>query len=209
MRRTRELVPYLLVAALAVAVGLAIVNVSKSADKPKVVKIADPATYDSKCGDAYQAVRWYRDRYNTHRTTLGYSLAPKLEQAMSCERTRERASYWILAADVNRKAADRLLAERNQIPTGETELRAYINDDCLEEIIDRETADTWSVTIYNYAGSGAYGLPQALPGHKMASAGADWQTNPKTQIAWMRGYVNSRYGGSCNALAHHNSQGWY
>ena len=201
----RDVLPFLAALAVCALVGAAVAQ----ADDPKVVKIADPATYNSACGDAYNAVRFYRKAYNEHRTTLGYSLAPKLEQAMSCKRTRERANYWILAADVNRKAADRLLAKRNQIPTGETELRAYINDDCLEEIIDRETADTWSVTIYNYAGSGAYGLPQALPGHKMASAGADWQTNPVTQIRWMRGYVNSRYGGSCNALAHHNSQGWY
>lgn len=94
-------------------------------------------------------------------------------------------------------------------PRGETALRAYINDDCLEEIVDRETAGTWSPTVYNYSGSGAYGLPQALPGHKMASAGADWQTNPVTQIRWARSYVNARYGGSCNALAHHNANGWY
>lgn len=82
-------------------------------------------------------------------------------------------------------------------------------DPCLDEIIDRETVGTWDPTIYNYAGSGAYGLPQALPGSKMASAGPDWRTNPWTQIRWMRGYVNGRYGGSCAALSFHNRHGWY
>jgi hypothetical protein len=57
--------------------------------------------------------------------------------------------------------------------------------------------------------TGAYGLPQALPGSKMASAGADWADNPATQIRWMIGYVNSRYGGSCAALSHSYSYGWY
>lgn len=59
------------------------------------------------------------------------------------------------------------------------------------------------------ASSGAYGIPQALPGSKMASVGADWQTNPVTQIRWMIGYVNGRYGGWSQALAWWYSHGWY
>lgn len=58
------------------------------------------------------------------------------------------------------------------------------------------------------AGSGAYGIPQALPGSKMASAGADWETNPVTQIRWMSGYV-SRYGGWQGARGFWYSHGWY
>lgn len=56
--------------------------------------------------------------------------------------------------------------------------------------------------------SGAYGIPQALPGNKMASAGADWETNPVTQIRWMTGYV-SRYGGWQGALNFWYAHGWY
>lgn len=59
------------------------------------------------------------------------------------------------------------------------------------------------------ASSGAYGIPQALPGSKMASVGADWQTNPVTQIRWMIGYVNGRYGGWSQALSWWYSHGWY
>lgn len=57
--------------------------------------------------------------------------------------------------------------------------------------------------------SGAYGIPQALPGSKMAAMGADWETNPVTQIKWMIGYVNGRYGGWSQALEYWYSHGWY
>lgn len=58
------------------------------------------------------------------------------------------------------------------------------------------------------ASSGAYGIPQALPGNKMASAGADWETNPVTQIRWMSGYVR-RYGGWQGARGFWYDHGWY
>jgi hypothetical protein len=57
--------------------------------------------------------------------------------------------------------------------------------------------------------TGAYGGPQALPGTKMSTAGADWKDNIWTQIKWMIGYMESRYGGSCDALSHSYAFGWY
>lgn len=57
--------------------------------------------------------------------------------------------------------------------------------------------------------SDAYGIPQSLPGSKMASAGADWMTNPVTQIRWMDGYVKARYGSWANANAFQRSNNWY
>lgn len=59
------------------------------------------------------------------------------------------------------------------------------------------------------ASSGAYGIPQALPGTKMASAGSDWRTNPVTQIRWMAGYVTGRYGGWTQAWSSWQAKGWY
>lgn len=59
------------------------------------------------------------------------------------------------------------------------------------------------------ASSGAYGIPQALPGNKMASAGADWETNPITQLKWMDGYVKSRYGSWAGAVSFWNQYHWY
>jgi hypothetical protein len=57
--------------------------------------------------------------------------------------------------------------------------------------------------------SGAYGIPQALPGSKMATAGPDWQSNPTTQIKWGLGYIKGDYGTPCGAWAHEEAYGWY
>ena len=65
----------------------------------------------------------------------------------------------------------------------------------------------WNSRAHN--GSGAHGIPQALPGSKMASAGPNWQSNARTQIAWGLGYIASRYGNPSNALSHSYSTGWY
>lgn len=61
----------------------------------------------------------------------------------------------------------------------------------------------------NYEGSRAYGIPQSLPGNKMASHGADWKTNPVTQLRWMQDYVYGRYGTWEAAQVFHNANGWY
>jgi hypothetical protein len=78
--------------------------------------------------------------------------------------------------------------------------------DCLVALWSKESG--WRVNAYN-AGSGAYGIPQALPGSKMATAGADWETNAATQIEWGLGYVSGRYGTPCGAWAHSQDVGWY
>ena len=57
--------------------------------------------------------------------------------------------------------------------------------------------------------SSAYGIPQALPGSKMASAGSDWESNPATQIEWGLGYIADIYGTPCGAWDHSQSNGWY
>ena len=77
---------------------------------------------------------------------------------------------------------------------------------CLDVLVERESG--WRVTAGNKS-SGAYGLPQALPGRKMAKYGSDWRTNATTQLRWMVAYVNGRYGSACQALSHARSTGWY
>lgn len=79
-------------------------------------------------------------------------------------------------------------------------------DSCTRTLLDREGGMNPHATNPT---SGAYGGPQALPGSKMASAGPDWRDNIWTQIRWMIGYMNERYGGSCAALAHSYSHGYY
>jgi hypothetical protein len=76
---------------------------------------------------------------------------------------------------------------------------------CLNNIWTRESAWRWNAEN----ASGAYGIPQALPGDKMASAGADWQTNPTTQIKWGLGYIKERYGTPCNAWSFWQANGFY
>ncbi|MEP9363845.1 lytic transglycosylase domain-containing protein [Nocardioides sp. CN2-186] len=77
---------------------------------------------------------------------------------------------------------------------------------CLDSLWTRES--NWNPAASN-ASSGAFGIPQSLPGSKMASAGADWATNPATQIKWGLGYIQDRYGSPCGAWSHSESYGWY
>lgn len=76
----------------------------------------------------------------------------------------------------------------------------------LNSIIQQESG--WRVNATNPS-SGAYGIPQSLPGNKMASAGSDWRTNPITQLKWMYSYIKERYGGLQNALSFRAAHGWY
>jgi hypothetical protein len=77
---------------------------------------------------------------------------------------------------------------------------------CLVSLWNLESG--WNVYASNPS-SGAYGIPQALPGSKMASAGPDWQTNAATQIRWGLGYIRSLYGSPCGAWSHEQADGWY
>lgn len=77
---------------------------------------------------------------------------------------------------------------------------------CLVLLWTRESS--WRADAYN-ASSGAYGIPQSLPGSKMAAAGADWRTNAATQIEWGLAYIAARYGSPCAAWAYSERYNWY
>jgi hypothetical protein len=77
---------------------------------------------------------------------------------------------------------------------------------CLDPLWEHESR--WSVTAAN-PGSGAFGIPQALPGPRMASAGPDWQTSAATQITWGLRYIRDTYGSPCAAWSHAQATGWY
>ena len=77
---------------------------------------------------------------------------------------------------------------------------------CLENLWTKESG--WSHTAANPS-SGAYGIPQSLPGSKMATAGSDWQSNPATQISWGLDYIAGRYGSPCGAWGHSQANNWY
>ena len=77
---------------------------------------------------------------------------------------------------------------------------------CLDSLWIRES--NWNPLAHNPS-SGAHGIPQSLPGSKMATVGADWYSNPVTQIKWGLGYIRDRYGSPCSAWGHSESVGWY
>ncbi|MEU9961606.1 transglycosylase SLT domain-containing protein [Streptomyces sp. NPDC050982] len=77
---------------------------------------------------------------------------------------------------------------------------------CFSTIVDHESS--WNYRADNPT-SDAYGLMQALPGSKMSSAGADWATNPATQIKWGLGYMNDRYGSPCGAWDFWQANNYY
>nr|WP_234045404.1 transglycosylase SLT domain-containing protein [Streptomyces adelaidensis] len=77
---------------------------------------------------------------------------------------------------------------------------------CFAKIVDHES--DWNINATN-ASSGAYGLVQALPGTKMASAGSDWKTNAATQIKWGVDYMKDRYGSPCGAWDFWQANNWY
>ncbi len=77
---------------------------------------------------------------------------------------------------------------------------------CLDSLWTKESG--WNYQAMN-ASSGAYGIPQSLPGSKMGTVAADWQTNPVTQITWGLKYIKSSYGTPCSAWAHSQTTNWY
>ncbi len=77
---------------------------------------------------------------------------------------------------------------------------------CLDRLWTKES--NWTVTADNPTSS-AYGIPQALPGHRMSSHGAKWRTDAATQIRWGLDYIDDRYGKPCSAWAHSRAKNWY
>jgi hypothetical protein len=119
------------------------------------------------------------------------------------------------AADRARAAAERRAAIiRNAQQDPRSVARLMLADhgwgasqfSCLNSLWNKESR--WNYRAQNPS-SGAYGIPQALPGTKMASAGSDWRTNPVTQIEWGLDYIADRYGTPCAAWGHSQSVGWY
>ncbi|MET7305814.1 aggregation-promoting factor C-terminal-like domain-containing protein [Streptomyces sp. NPDC005134] len=128
----------------------------------------------------------------------------KLEQERQAKKDAERASRSeVRSASAFATQSSYTVAEvqamaRQMIPSDQFQ--------CFSNIVNHESS--WNYRATN-ASSGAYGLVQALPGSKMASAGADWQTNPATQIKWGLNYMDSRYGSPCGAWSFWQANNWY
>ena len=146
-------------------------------------------------------------------TARAHALSSAAAAAAAAEQARldteRRAEAERVARDAQRAA---ILANAQKDPKAVA--RAMVADrgwndaqfQCLVKLWQKES--NWTYTARNRS-SGAYGIPQSLPGSKMASAGADWQTNPATQIRWGLGYIAARYGTPCSAWGHSQRVNWY
>lgn len=124
-------------------------------------------------------------------------------------------TFAVQAAETESAAAPFPSISSSQIDSNKIYARIYIlntygwGDDqwfALEQLWTRESG--WNHLAVN-SSSGATGIPQALPGDKMAAAGADWRTNPQTQIRWGASYIKGRYGDPLGAWAHFQAKNWY
>ncbi len=171
------------------------------------------------CGELRRGIRFYRQKTWQHEETLGISKTRHETKVwhLPCDYAKWVHKLWRNRAKERRKQVDNMPPP---IPVGEFQIRRYIHSilgyaeaECVATIIEWETGGTWEPTIDFGFGHGntseAYGLPQALPGTKMKSAGPDWETNPITQIRWMIGYLKGRYGGICAGYEVRKSRGWY
>jgi len=149
------------------------------------------------------------------------STVPAGERALQIEKKHKRQ-----AARAARLARERAAREAREERASRTRARAYSGDPrgiaagiaasqygwgsdqfgCLDSLWTRESG--WDPHAQN-ASSGAYGIPQALPGSKMGAYGSDWADNPTTQIQWGLAYIRGSYGTPCGAWSEFQSQGWY
>ncbi|MEU6544343.1 transglycosylase SLT domain-containing protein [Streptomyces sp. NPDC046859] len=130
--------------------------------------------------------------------------AEKAEQAAKEAKEREAAQ-----AKASRSSADFPVQSSYTVAQIQAMARQMVPADqfqCFSNIVDHESS--WNYQAVNPS-SGAYGLFQALPGSKMSSVGADWQTNPATQIKWGLNYMNSRYDSPCGAWSFWQANHWY
>jgi hypothetical protein len=150
--------------------------------------------------------------------------AADLSAADLAERRQQAVSRSADRSQVLAKAKKRSLSEKNGVAVTDSEdltasdprtlakvlMPEYglsaAEFDCLDNLWNSES--DWDVHADNPTSS-AYGIPQALPGSKMASAGPDWEHSAETQIRWGLGYINDSYGTACNAWSFKQGHGWY
>lgn len=153
------------------------------------------------------------DRIAVLRGSLNDAVAAKAaaDAAAEAQRQAEAAA----AAEARRKADEAAALARLNTPDGAKEYAAQLaaqqygwGDDqfsCLSSLWTKESG--WNYQAYNP--SGATGIPQSLPGDKMATFGDDWQTNAATQIKWGLDYISRGYGTPCAAWSHSQATNWY
>ncbi|QTV80974.1 SH3 domain-containing protein [Microbacterium sp. NIBRBAC000506063] len=138
------------------------------------------------------------------------TLTPKSVKGSWVKVTHKSKTGWVHTSNLKKGAASNKIATPAQAKAyAKTAVakRGWSTKQytCLVTLWNRESG--WRVKAANP--SGAYGIPQALPGSKMKSKGSDWRTSAETQISWGIGYIKSRYSTPCAALSHSDRRGWY
>jgi hypothetical protein len=194
------------------------------------VPVADPRPVPAAAVEAQRAAAGQRENRDVERTRLsaeavtastrraadlrhqGAAIAKKSDEI---KKARAKARARAAAAEKKRRAA--IKAQGYEVGvTDPREMAKQILENkfgyggdqfsCFDWVIKHESG--WNPHAQN-ASSGAYGLPQSLPGSKMASVASDWRDNPATQIIWGAQYMKSRYGSPCGAQSHWESAGNY
>src|SRR6478735_3936615 len=206
------------------AVGALDLVTTRAGDGAIGLIAAPPSTLPPQA--ALEAVAYRADTgdLSTHRAEVrdARAEAAAARAAAEAARVAAQAAADAAAAEAQRQAAAHQAArdaQRQSVATNAKQdpkaaARAMLAEfgfadsqfSCLSSLWTRES--NWLYTATNRS-SGAYGIPQSLPASKMASAGADYRTNPVTQIRWGLGYIKQVYGTPCAAWAHSQSTGWY
>jgi len=144
------------------------------------------------------------EQISAETTTLRGELDAAIEKK-AAEEAAAKAAAQAAAIRASANTPEGAKAAARQIAADEY---GWVGDQfsCLSSLWQKESG--WNYQAYN-ASSGATGIPQALPGSKMASAGADWQSNAITQIHWGLDYIQRAYGSPCAAWGHSQSVNWY
>jgi len=214
-----------LTAAAAVAGSAAVLGVNSLADKPELTSFDSTHKTESHDTESHDIASVPQEPADGRLRQGARQDAVEHQQARVREKARERA-----ARERARRRAEKRAAERRRKAAAERASRAETRSavsgspqqvaqnmlgdfgwgasqfGCLNSLWDHESG--WDVHASNPS-TGAYGIPQALPGSKMGEYGSDWESNPVTQIRWGLHYVQSRYGSPCGAWSHFESDGWY
>ncbi|MFJ7292067.1 transglycosylase SLT domain-containing protein [Streptomyces collinus] len=137
------------------------------------------------------------------------AVAKKEAAEKAAKEAKERAEAKEAAASRSKDISDFPVATSYSIAQLQAMARQIVPSgqfQCFSNIVDHES--DWNYKAVNPS-SGAYGMFQALPGSKMSSVGADWRTNPATQIKWGLNYMNDRYGSPCEAWSFWQANNWY
>ncbi|HEY3559922.1 MAG TPA: hypothetical protein VGL05_20775 [Kribbella sp.] len=188
---------------------MAVINSGKvlaEDDKPKASKDADQAAADAvRMRNQVEAIEQQRVALQNASDQKNKAKNAALRRYQALERANRSSSEERASRDAERKKYEGTPKEvaMNLLPDHGWSQSQF---SCLEKLWNKESR--WKVSADNPT-STAYGIPQALPGSRMAAYGSDWRTNPVVQIKWGLDYIEATYGSPCKAWNHSQNSGWY